>query len=111
MLILTRQSSPESKRPNLIAGSHALAQLDFAQIDPALSLTGLGGLPEAEVVTEAINKARPETALATLLFTPGLNSRETTGGFLQLAQKYAMGDNRPKPVQYRMAGGRRLWPE
>lgn len=105
VLVFTRQFGSNTKRPDPIAGTHALAQLNIAEIDPALSLTALGGLPEAEVITEALDKARPETALVSLLFTPTLDSRETTGGFLQLAEEYTGIGNLAKAVfSYRMAG-------
>lgn len=79
--------------------------LDVDQVDPALALASLGGFSNAELIKEAINKARPETAFAILLFEPELRDRESAGGFLLLASIYAGQRESEKAVFcYEMAG-------
>lgn len=79
--------------------------LDVEKIDPALALTSLGGVPEKDVIVEAIQKSRPETALSTLLFYPFLANREAAGDYLLLAAAYERTDQLPKAIfSYQMAG-------
>jgi len=63
-------------------------QIDESQIDPALALASLGGVPHIEVIAKAISTNRPETALADILYTPSLTDQETTGGLTRLAKLY-----------------------
>jgi hypothetical protein len=87
-----------------LIGPNPLTQLSLGEIDPALALTSLGGAPEADVITEAAAKARPENALASLLFQPTLTNKESAGGFLQLAAEYAKSGKRDKAVfSYKLA--------
>jgi hypothetical protein len=74
---------------NPLLGFSPFNELDIDKIDPALALISLGGVPEADVILNAIAKDRPETALAGLLFQPQLTDKESAGGFLQLARVYA----------------------
>ena len=79
--------------------------LDIEQIDPALALLSLGGVSDAELMLEAIEKDRPEVALAGLLFQPQLSNRESAGTFLFLAPIYAKHEQRSKTLFcYEMAG-------
>ena len=79
--------------------------LDVERIDPALALALLGGVPESDVVTDAIEKARPETAFAAAFFQPELNDSETAGAFLLLAPIYAENGQKNKSLFcYQMAG-------
>jgi len=71
-----------------IFGNSPLNQLDETQIDPALALSSLGGMPNIEVIAKAINTARPETALAAILYTPTLTDKETTGELARLSNLY-----------------------
>jgi hypothetical protein len=75
------------------------------QVDPALALVSLGGGSESDLVTRAINQARPETALASLLFQPRLDNEESAGAFLRLAPIYAA-NGRPEKALfcYKMVG-------
>lgn len=98
LFFTSRTRSNSSSQPSLFLGSSPLRQLVVDDIDPALALASLGGVPDTEVVTEAIDKARPETALAGLLFQPGLNNKESAGSFLQLANAYARQNNTAKAV-------------
>jgi hypothetical protein len=102
----TRQaSSDQASRADLLVGLNPLTQLEADQVDPALALASLGGAPEAEVIAEAIDKARPETALSALLFQPALSSKESAGGFLQLAAAYTEQGDRQKAIfSAQMAG-------
>jgi hypothetical protein len=106
ILFFTSQfGSAQSSQPNSLSGTRPLSQLNVDNVDPALALASLGGVSEADVIAEAIDKARPETALATLLFHSTLNNKESSGGFLQLANGYAQGGKTDKAVfSYEMAG-------
>ncbi len=102
ILIYSRASVGTSSS---IIGRSSLNQLEPDQIDPALAVASLGGVPEVEIIAEALDKARPETALSVLLFEPMLNNKESAGGFLQLARTYAGGgNNRDAAFSYKMAG-------
>lgn len=79
--------------------------LEVDQVDPALALASLGGFSNDALVKEAIDKARPETAFATLLFEPDLSDRESAGGFLLVATAYTERQEPAKAVFcYEMAG-------
>jgi hypothetical protein len=105
ILFFTSRTSASSAGPaNLFTGSSPLRQLTTDKIDPALALASLGGVPEAEVISEAIDKARPETALAGLLFQPALSNKESAGSFLQLANAYIRQNELAKAVlSYQLA--------
>ncbi len=105
VLFFTSQFGPnQANRSNFIIGKNRLAYLDVDKVDPALALASLGGVAEADVVAEAIDKARPETALSSLLFYPALTNKESSGGFLQLAAAYAKESQKEKAVfSYQMA--------
>ncbi|RMF05511.1 MAG: hypothetical protein D6768_01045, partial [Chloroflexi bacterium] len=104
ILLFTRQNS-SSTAPSIITGNSPVNRLNTEAIDPALALASLGGVPESDLLTEAIEKLRPETALATLLFSPNLSAKESAGGFLQLAAVYAGGNDFEKAaLSYRLAG-------
>ena len=82
-----------------------LTEINVDQVDPALALASLGGVPEAEVIIEAINKDRPETALSAILFHPTLSDKESAGDFLLLAAAYVARGNLEKGIfSYQMAG-------
>lgn len=103
-LLYTRMAARAETRAALV-GTITLNYLDTTQVDPALALTTLGGIPESEVVTEAINLDRPETALAALLFSPSLANKASAGGFLQVAAVYAERNQLDKAAfSYQMAG-------
>lgn len=107
VLFFTSQfGSAQSGEANALPGTtNPLTLLNVDKIDPALALASLGGVPEAEVVAEAIDKARPETALSSLLFHPTLTNKESSGSFLQLATAYAKNGEQDKAVlSYKMAG-------
>ncbi len=79
--------------------------LTIERVDPALALASLGGVSEADVISQAITKERPETALAALMFQPGLSDKETAGAFLQLAPVYINSGQTTKGLFcYKMAG-------
>jgi len=104
ILFYTRMAS-KTGNTAAIMGKSRLTYLNTDQIDPALALASLGGVPETTLITEAIDKARPETALAGLLFTPMLTNKESAGDFLQLAAAYANNNQTDKAVfTYKMAG-------
>jgi hypothetical protein len=79
--------------------------VDASRIDPALAMAGLGGVSDGELVTQALASARPDTALAILVFSPSIGDRESAGNFLLLAQRYR-NSNQPRlaVVAYRLAG-------
>jgi hypothetical protein len=105
LLLITRPTSFDSSGNSLLTNTGPLTRLNTAQIDPALALAGLGGAPEAEVIVEAIDKERLETALAGLLFSPELADKESAGDFLFLADAY-MANNQLKNAKFgfEMAG-------
>ncbi len=79
--------------------------LDTDQIDPALALASLGGVPESDIISEAIEKERAETALAATLFHPTLSDADSAGSFLLLAPIYTERGEREKGLFcYRLAG-------
>ncbi len=90
-------ASSDVKRP--LIGQRTLAMLDVGQVDPAMALAGLGGVPEGDVVIEALSKARPETALSALLFSPVLSDKESAGDFLRLGSVYA-GSGAPDKARF-----------
>lgn len=94
-----------SGRPSLLTNTGPLTRIDVDQVDPALALASLGGVPEVDVIGAAINKARPETALSAILYQPALTDKETAGSFLLLAGAYIKNDQQAKAVfGYEMAG-------
>jgi hypothetical protein len=105
VLFVGRQFGSAQARPiNPFLGVNPINQIDTGEIDPALALASLGGLAESEVILEALDKSRPETALAVLLFHPTLTDKESAGGFLRLAAIYAQNGNKGKAVfSYDMA--------
>ena len=106
ILIFSRRlNSSPSVNLNPFIGSNPLSGLVVGEIDPALALASLGGSSEADVIAEAIDKARPETAFSGLLFDPTLTNRESSGGFLRLAAIYAGEGKRKKAVSsFELAG-------
>lgn len=98
-----RDTQPAGKSP--LTNTGPLSMINVDQVDPALALASLGGVSEAEVIIEAINKERPETALAALLFQPSLSDKESAGDFLLLAPAYVAVDQREKAIfSYQIAG-------
>ena len=105
IFVANQMGGSRGDRFNPLLGKNLLAQLDTEKIDPALALSSLGGVPEIEVISEAVEKNRPETALSALLFTPALSNRESAGSFLQLANAYAQeGDHEQSVFSYELAG-------
>ena len=90
VLLLTNQfGSAAAVGRSLLTRTTPLDMVNVEQVDPALALASLGGVMETEVIAEAIDKARPETALSTLLYQPSLTDKETAGNFLLVAVAYA----------------------
>jgi hypothetical protein len=106
ILFLNNQFSGDtSTSPSLLANTGPLTMVDVDQVDPALALASLGGVSEAEVIATAVDKARPETALAAVLYQPALTDKETAGSFLLLAAAYSRSSLPNKAVfSYKMAG-------
>ena len=110
LLFTNRAGGTGSIARSLLADVGPLDMVDVSQVDPALALASLGGVPETEVIAQAIDKARPETALSAILFQPGLTDKETAGSLLLLAAAYgadrtASSGAREKAIfGYRMAG-------
>jgi hypothetical protein len=82
-----------------------LTLVNADRIDPALAVAGLGGVGDADLVARAVAQARADTALASLVFSPSIEDRESAGDFLLLASRYRS-DNRPEhaTASYRLAG-------
>ena len=88
-LLFTNQfGTARSTVESLLTGTSPLDMVDIDQVDPALALASLGGVQEVDVIAEAIDKARPETALSAILFQPKLTDKESAGSFLLLAAAY-----------------------
>jgi len=82
-----------------------LAAVQVDDVDPALAIALLGGVSPLDVIGEALAKARPGTALATIVYTPALPARETAGNLLLLADRFAgRGDVARARLCYQMAG-------
>jgi len=95
----------QSAGSSFLRGKNPLNTINIEEIDPALALASLGGVSEADVIIEAIRKARPETALSALAFRPTLADKESAGDFLLLAAAYVADGNREKGIfSYQMAG-------
>ncbi|MBN1218176.1 MAG: hypothetical protein JXM69_04550 [Anaerolineae bacterium] len=104
-LFSTRLRADENASQSLLIDASPLTMIETDKIDPALALASLGGVPEAEIIVEAVKKERPETALAALLFQPDLSDRESAGDFLLLARAYIDDAQTDKAVfSYQMAG-------
>jgi len=111
ILLFTNQAgNTDTITRSLLSDVSPLDMVSVSQVDPALALASLGGVPETEVIAQAIDKARPETALSAILFHPGLTDKESAGSFLLLAAVY--GADSPSSSQarekaifgYQMAG-------
>ncbi len=82
-----------------------LAAVQVEDVDPALAIALLGGVSPLDVIEEALSKARPGTALATIVYTPDLPARETAGNLLLLAARFAERDDTARArLCYQMAG-------
>ncbi|MFQ5611167.1 MAG: hypothetical protein ACE5H9_03445 [Anaerolineae bacterium] len=81
------------------------AAINADEIDPALAVGALGGVADAQVVREAINKDRANTALASLVHSPRLTDRQRAGDLLLLAERFAdNGDVTRAQLSYQLAG-------
>jgi hypothetical protein len=95
---------------SILTGASPLDMINVDEVDPALALASLGGVPETEVIAAAIDKARPETALSAILSQPTLTDKESAGDLLLLAASYgenenSAGQSREKAIfSYKMAG-------
>lgn len=105
LFLTNRMGSDTPRRPSLLTNTGPLTRIEVDQIDPALALASLGGVPEVDVIGAAIEKARPETALSAILFQPALTDKETAGSLLLLAGAYTSSGQPAKGVfSYKMAG-------
>jgi hypothetical protein len=104
--VLSRPAAPaQPDQPSQLTLPGALSRIAVDQVDPALAVAALGGVSELDIIGEALQKNRPETALAALLFQPGLPDKESAGSFLALAGLYATAKQPEKSVfSYQMAG-------
>ena len=82
-----------------------LTLVNADSIDPALAVAGLGGMSDGDLVAQALNQARSDTAFAGLVFSPIIGDQESAGDLLLLAKRYRS-DNRLKQTVtcYRLAG-------
>ncbi|MBC8223228.1 hypothetical protein H8E65_01455 [Candidatus Bathyarchaeota archaeon] len=79
--------------------------MDSDDIDPALAVAGLGGVPDVDLVAQALAEARADTSFAILVFSPSIGDRESAGAFLLLANRYRIDDRlRQAMASYRLAG-------
>jgi hypothetical protein len=78
---------PPPPPPEVLVTDPGVA-LEIGAIDPALAIAELGGVAEAEVVRQAIERARPNTALAVLINSPRLGDRQRAGDLLLLAERF-----------------------
>lgn len=104
VLVNNQFEAAQARGNSFLFGLSPLDRIDVDKVDPALALASLGGVPESDVIVEAIEKARPETGLSALLFNPTLNDRESAGGFLRLGRVYYNEGDQDKAVfSYQMA--------
>jgi hypothetical protein len=97
-LFNTQLSSAPSAGVNVLTGRTPLGVINPGEIDPALALASLGGVAEVDVIVEAIQKSRAETALAALLYRPTIHDKESAGDFLLLAKAYLSNGNQDKGI-------------
>ena len=82
-----------------------LSVVQSREIDPALAVAGLGGMPDRELVAQALAESRLGTAFAILVFSPAIDDRESAGDFILLANLYREDGRTRAAVQgYRLAG-------
>lgn len=94
---------PRTPPPEVLFTDPAAA-IEVERIDPALAVGALGGVAEVEVVEQAINKARPNTALTILLESPTLTDRQRVGDLLLLAERFVeLGDPTRGQLSYQLA--------
>jgi hypothetical protein len=78
---------------------------DTEAIDAALAIAVLAGVSETDVIQQAINKARPDTALATIMFSPDVRAKEAAGALLLLGEKFSQKNNLARAIlSYQLAG-------
>ncbi|HMR63173.1 MAG TPA: hypothetical protein PKE64_04090 [Anaerolineae bacterium] len=104
-LLVVSQFFTPAGQLSAVFGVNPLNELNIEEIDPALAVASLGGAADDEVIRQALNQSRPETALATLLFASTITNRQTAGGLLQLAEAYVEAGNTEKATfVYELAG-------
>ena len=105
VLFLTNQfGGGSSVDDSILTSTSPLNTVDVDEVDPALALASLGGVLEEDVIAAAIDKARPETALAAILYHPTLADKESAGSLLLLAAGYHLKGDREKEISsYRLA--------
>ncbi len=96
------------KQPETPAGTHADSPqliLQSTSVDPALSITQLGGIAATDVINLALDKSRPGTALVTIASTPSLDPKTTAGSLLLLGSKFdQLKDATRAALSYQLAG-------
>jgi hypothetical protein len=95
---------PEPSEP-VTSYTNPLDAVDPNLVDPALAVALLAGLSDVDVITQAINKVRPGTALATILYSPNLSAREAAGDFLLLGERFRDKNDPARAIlSYQLAG-------
>ncbi len=81
------------------------AVLAATTVDPALAVSELGGIAPLDVINQAIDKARPGTALRILTATPTIAPQKAAGALLLLGKKfYEQNDATRAIMSYQLAG-------
>ena len=106
IFVLSQQfNAAGSGGQNLLTYTSPLSMIEVERVDPALALASLGGVPEADVIGQAMSRERTETALAAVLYQPALSDRESAGDFVLLGSAYAAnGQTKKALLCYQMAG-------
>jgi hypothetical protein len=77
------------RQVNLPVWQDSLSVVDVEAVDPELALGTLAGIPEQEVIDEALARGHWESAYATIVFSSALDDRQRAGTLLLLGARYA----------------------
>ncbi|OQY49041.1 MAG: hypothetical protein B6242_00710 [Anaerolineaceae bacterium 4572_78] len=79
--------------------------INHEDIDPALAMASLAGVSDSDVVNQATHKARPGTALATIVYSPEIPAGQAVGYLLLLGENFADRQNLAyTKLSYKLAG-------
>ncbi len=97
-------TQPEAPKPAEVI-ENPIAAVSPDQVDPALAIAQLGGIAPLDVIDQAIEKSRPGTALAAIVYSPAVSGRDTAGTLLLLADKFQQKDDLVRAkLCYKMVG-------
>ena len=96
---------PEEPPPPVETFDNPVVAVSPDEVDPALAISLLAGVALDDVIEQAINKARPGTALATIISSPDLSAKEAAGSLLLLGDKFGQREESALAIlSYQLAG-------